>query len=66
MFVCQFGGFATARSALDETLFDEVWFIYILYRTCIFTHGCGNGIETDRTTFELINDRAEQLVVNLI
>ena len=66
MAVCQFGCFAPARSAFDESLFDEVRLIDILYRACVFSHRRSNRIESDRSAAELVDDGQKQFIINLV
>ena len=64
--VGKFGGFAATRGAFDEAFLDEVGFVHILDRTCVFTHSGSNGVESDRTSTELINDGQQQFIIYLI
>ena len=66
MLIRQFGGFATSRSAFNESFFDKVRFIDILYRTGIFAHGGSDSVQTHRSAAELINNSGQQLVVDLV
>lgn len=59
-------GFAATRSTFDEALFDEVGLVYIFDGSGIFSHSRGNGIKSDRSSAELIDDSREQFVVNLV
>ena len=66
MLVSQFGGHASSGRTLDETFHDQEWLIDILDSAGIFTDSRSNGIESDRTTLELVDDGEQDLIVNLI
>ena len=66
MLIRQLSGLTTARRTLDKALFDQIRLIHILYRAGIFAHRRSDCVQAHRTAFELIDDRAQQLVVDLV
>ena len=64
--VRQLGDLATTRGALDKALLDKIRLINILYRACVFAHRRSDGIQTNRPALELVDNGAEQLVVDLV
>ena len=66
MLVCQRRCLASARGTFDESFLDEVRLIDILNRAGIFAHGGSDGVESDRSATELIDDGREQFVIYLI
>ena len=50
----------------QETLFYQERFIDFLYRAGIFAQSGGNGGQSHRAAFELVNDGAEYLIIYLI
>ena len=66
MFVGQVGDFASAWCASDEAFFDEEWFVDLLYGSGIFTDGRGNGGDAYGSSFELVDDGSENLVVDFV
>ena len=66
MLVGQFCDFASSRGALEETLLDEERLIYLLHCTSLFAHRCGDGVDTHRSTLELVDDGGENLVVDFV
>ena len=66
MLIGQFGSHTSTWGTLDETFHDEERLIDILDGTSILANGRSDGVETDRTTLELIDNGEQDLVVNLI
>ena len=66
MLVSQRRCLASARGTFDEAFFDEEGFVDILYRTGIFAHSGSDGVESDRSAAELIDDGGEEFVIYLI
>ena len=55
-----------AGGTFQETLFYQERFIDFLYRTCIFAQSSGDGSQSHRTAFELVDDGTEYLIVYLV
>ena len=66
MLVSQRRCLASARGTFDESFLDEVRLIDILDGTGIFAHGGSDGVESDRSAAELIDDGGEEFVIYLI
>lgn len=64
--VRQLGNLATTRGALDKALLDKIRLIDILYRACVFAHSRSDGVQPYRPALELVDNGAEQLVVDLV
>ena len=66
VFVSLVGDFAATRRALQETLLDEERLVDFLYGTGILSDGRADGGEAYRTSLELVDDREEDSVVDLV
>ena len=66
MFVGKLRNHAPARGALDETLFDEVGFVYLFERAGVFAQGGGDGGKPHRTALELVDDSRQYFVVGFV
>ena len=64
--VCQRRHLTSSRRAFDETFLDEEWFIDFLERAGVLADGGSNGGDADGTSFELVNDGHENLVVRAV
>ena len=66
MLVGKFRHFTPTGGTFQETLFYQERFIDFLYRAGIFAQSGGNGGQSHRAAFELVNDGAEYLIIYLI
>ena len=66
MLVGKLRHFTPTGSAFQETFFYQERFIDFLYRTCIFAQSSGDGSQSHRTAFELVDDGTEYLIVYLV
>ena len=66
MAISQVSSFSTAWRTLDKAFLDQIRLIDFLDRTWIFSQGCGDGSQSDRTTCKLVNDDTKELVVNVV
>ena len=64
--VCQVGGFASARCALDKSLHDEEWFVDFFHRALVFADGSGNGCDAHGSSVEFIDNGAQNFVVYFV
>ena len=62
----QLGDHAPARGPFYEALHDKIWFIDLFQRAGILTYGRGNGRNTHRSAFKLIDNGEQDLVVYLV
>ncbi len=66
MLIGKFRHFTPTRGTFQETLFYQERFIDFLYGAGIFAQSGGNGGQSHRAAFELVNDGAEYLIIYLI
>lgn len=66
MLVGKLRHFTPTGGTFQETLFYQERFIDFLYRAGIFAQSGGNGGQSHRAAFELVNDGAEYLIIYLI
>ena len=66
MGVGQFRDLASARSAPNETFFDQERFIHFLHRAGVLADRRGDGRDAHRTALKLIDDGGENFVVDLV
>ena len=66
MTIRQFGGFASAGRALDESLFYQERFVNILDGARILPHRRRDGVESDGTALELLYDGRNYAVVHTV
>ena len=66
MLIGKLSHLASAWSALDETLFDQIRLIYFLDGAGILTQSCGYGGQTNRAAFEFADYSSENLVVDFV
>ena len=66
MAVGKVGNLASARSALDEPLFYKIRLVHLLYGTRILAESRSNSADAHRAALELVDDDAENLIVNLV
>lgn len=60
------GHFAASGGALDEAFLYEIGFEDILDGPGIFAYGSGDGCQADRASVELIDDCAQNLIVDFV
>lgn len=66
MLVGEMGHFASAGSALDETLLDQEWLIDLLYRAGILAEGGGDCCQAHGAAAELVDDCQQNLIVDFV
>ena len=66
VFICSTGCGATSRGPVQKPDLDEVWLIEFFYGVFFFAYGGRKRTEPDGSTSELVDDRHQQLSVNLI
>ena len=66
MLDCQFSDLTSARRAADKTLFDKEGFVNLFKCTRIFTDGCGNRTYADRSAFEFVDNRQQDLIIRIV
>lgn len=66
MFVSQLRHLTSPGSTLQKSLLDKEWFVYFLNRSGILTQGSGNRCQSHRATLKLVNNGAENLIINFI
>src|SRR5213594_3070681 len=55
-----------AGGALEVALLQQVWLVHVLDRLGVLADRGGEGLQTDRTSAELVGDRAQQAAVALV
>ena len=64
--VGQLGDLAATGRALEEALLDEEGLVHLFQRAGVLADGCGDGAEAYGSATKLVDDGAEDLVVNLV
>ena len=64
--VGEFRDFASARCALDESLFDKEGLVYFFYGAGIFSDCCRYCCQTYRSSFEFVDYGQQDTVVDFI
>ena len=66
MLESQFSDLTSARRAADKALFDKEGFVNLFKCTRIFTDGRGNRTYADRSAFEFVDNRQQDLIIRIV
>src|SRR5687767_13900674 len=59
-------GDAAARRAIEESGLDQKRLVHVLDRVFFFIDGGGNAVQANRPPAEFVDDRAQQLAIDLV
>src|ERR1700689_2257083 len=66
MLIGQSRCFAPAWSASKKAFLDQEWFIYFFDRTAFLANSDGNGVQPDRPSAKLFDDREQDAFIHFI